>query len=116
MEKKYFYSTKIKEYINIFKTLLTFTYSPLMPYKLSNNTRKRFISVSPNNTCNLALVADVTFNRKMLEIFRPSLAVEAWEIISTVSNKSCNLNLLHNWFLKKYVGQLLPLITAMPNW
>ena len=55
------------------------------------------------------------FNGKKLEMFRPASAVEIKEIIVKSPNKSCDLDPLPTWRLKKCVGQLLPLIIAIFN-
>ena len=51
----------------------------------------------------------------MLEMFRPTSEVEVKEIIIKSPNKSCDLDPLPTWLLKKCVDQLLPLITAIVN-
>ena len=51
----------------------------------------------------------------MLEMFRPTSEVEVKEIIIKSPNKSCDLDPLPTWFLKKCVDQLLPIITAIVN-
>ena len=59
--------------------------------------------------------ADIMFNGNMLEMFRPTSEVEVKEIIIKSPNKSCDLDPLPTWLLKKCVDQLLPLITAIIN-
>ena len=59
--------------------------------------------------------AYIMFNGNMLEMFRPTTDVEVKEIIIKSPNKSCDSDPLLTCFLKKYVDQLLPLITAIIN-
>ncbi|KAK2145807.1 hypothetical protein LSH36_656g01010 [Paralvinella palmiformis] len=49
-------------------------------------------------------------------MFRPTSEVEVKEIIIKYPNKSFDLDPLPTWLLKKWVDQLLPLITAIVNW
>jgi len=51
----------------------------------------------------------------ILEMLRPTSKVEAKEIIIKSPNKSCDLDPLLTWLLKKCVDQLLLLITAIIN-
>ena len=74
--------------------------------------RNKIISDSPNNTCNISMDADIIFNGNMLEMFRPVSEVEVKEIIIKAPNKSCDLDPLPTWLLKKCVDQLLPLIIS----
>jgi len=48
-------------------------------------------------------------------MFRPTSEIELKEIIIKSPNKSCDLDPLPTWLLKKCVDQLLPLITAIVN-
>ena len=59
--------------------------------------------------------ADIIFNGNMLEMFRPTSEVEVKQKIIKSPNKSCDLDPLPTWILKKCVDQLLPLITAIVN-
>jgi len=51
----------------------------------------------------------------MLEMFRPTTDVEVKEIIIKSPNKSCDLDPMPTWLLKKCIDQLLSLITAIVN-
>jgi len=55
------------------------------------------------------------FNREMLEMFRPASEVEVKEIITKSPNKSCDLDPLPGWPLKKCLDERLPLITTIIN-
>jgi len=64
------------------------------------------------NTCNISLDVDIMFWGKMLEMFRP---IEVKEIITKSSYKSCDLDQLRTWLLKKRMDELLPLVTDVMN-
>ena len=137
-EKKCFYSTKIeecgKDQKKLFKltknlmgsnsnvNLPHFTSAELLADKFSNYfmrkatiIRNKIISDTPNSTGDIYMDADIMFNGNMLEMFRPTSEVEVKEIIIKSPNKSCDLDPLPTWLLKKCVDQLLPLITAIIN-
>jgi len=73
------------------------------------------ISDTPNAICNISMDADIMFSETMLEMFRPTSDVEVKEIIIKSPNKSCSLDQLPTWRLKKFVDHLLSLITAIIN-
>jgi len=83
--------------------------------KKTTTIRNKIISDSPNNTCNISMDADNTFYGKMFEMFRLASEVEVEKIISKSPKKSCDLNPLPTWLLKKCVHQFFPLITAIIN-
>jgi len=131
-EKKCFYSTTIEEYgkdqkklFKLTKNLMGsnsnvnlphLTSAELLGDKFSNYfirkttiIRNKIISDTPNTT------GDIIFNGNMLKIFRPTSEVEVNEIIIKSPNKSCDLDPLPIWILKKCVDHLLPLIIAIVN-
>ena len=55
------------------------------------------------------------FSGKMLKIYLPASELQLKEIITKSLNKSCDLNPLLTWLLKKCVDQFLPLITTTIN-
>ena len=59
--------------------------------------------------------ADIMLNGKMFEMFRPTSEVNVKEIITKPPNKSCDLDPVSTWLLKKRVDHLLPQITALVN-
>jgi len=63
----------------------------------------KIISDTPNTTRNISMDANIMFNGNMLEIFRPTSEVEVKEIIVKSPNKSCDLDPLPSWLLKKCV-------------
>ena len=77
--------------------------------------RNKIISDSPNTTSNVSIGADIIFNGNMLEMFQPASEIEVKEITFKSPNNSCDLDKLITWPMKKYVYQLLPLITAIVN-
>jgi len=48
-------------------------------------------------------------------MFQPVSEAEVREIVTKSPNKSCDLDPLPTWLLKKYMDQLLPLIIAIKN-
>ena len=60
------------------------------------------MSDTPNTTGDISMNADIMFNGKILEMFRPTSEVEDKEIIIKSPNKSCDLDPLYTWLLKKY--------------
>jgi len=77
--------------------------------------RNKIITGSPNTICNISMDADIMFNGNVLEMFQLASEVEVKEIITMFLNKSCDLDPLPTWLLKKCVDQLLPLIIAIIN-
>ncbi|PIK41221.1 reverse transcriptase-like protein [Apostichopus japonicus] len=59
--------------------------------------------------------ADVTFNGECLSQFEPTNETEIRELILRVPNKSCSMDPLPTWILKRCVDVLLPIITAIVN-
>ena len=137
-EKKCFYSTKIeecgKDQKKLFKltknlmgsnsnvNLPHFTSAELLADKFSNYfmrkttiIRNKIISDTTNTSYHIFMNEDIMFNGNVLEMFRPTSEVEVKEIIIKSPNKSCDLDPLPTWLLKKCVDQLLPLITAIVN-
>ena len=74
--------------------------------------RNKTISHALNNPFNISMDPDIMFNGKMPELFRSASEVEIKEIITKSLNKSCDLDPLSIWLLKKCINQLPPLITA----
>jgi len=55
------------------------------------------------------------FNEKKLKMFQSTSEVEVKELITKSLNKSRHLDSLPTWLLKKYVDQVLLLITPCIN-
>ena len=69
--------------------------------------RNKIISDTPNTTNDISMDSDIMFNGNMLEMFRDG----SEDIIIKSLNKSCHLDPLPIWLLKKCVDQLLLLLT-----
>jgi len=134
--KKCFYSKKIEECGNdqnkLFKltenlmgsnsnvNLTHFTPTELLVDRFSNYfmrkttiTRNKIISDATNTSYHIFMNEDIMFIGYVFEMFRPTSEVEVKEIIIKSPNKSCDLDPLPTWLLKKCVDQLLLLITAI---
>ena len=100
---------KIKRNSNV--NLPCFTSDELLADKFSNYfmSRNKIISETPNTIGDISMDADIMFNGNILKMFRPNSEIQVKELIIKSSNKSCDLDPMPTWFLKK----CLPLIIAI---
>ena len=78
--------------------------------------KNKIISDFPKYTFSFYVDTVIMFIGKMLVVFRPTSEVEIRKIIIKSPNKSCDLDPLPTWLLKKCLDQLLPMITTVINW
>ena len=77
--------------------------------------RDDLICASTGDLCSIAMKADNIFSGGKLEVFHPASDSEIKGLIFNSPNKSCDLDPLPTWLLKKCIDPLQQPITAIIN-
>lgn len=128
--KTEYYSSRITECKNDQKTLFNITnkllenhHSPKLPSddtELSNRFNSFFYDKISNLRANFvnsvaADTADTLLTNAKFRKLRPTTNDEVSRVIMSCTNKSCELDPLPTWLLKKCLDELLPLLTSLFN-
>ena len=133
--KKCFYCTKIlecckdqKEIFKLTKSLMGEKGEVILPTHTSaEHLANRFSdfftskiekirqSIRVANDCTMAMDADAEFEGTVLQEFPLATQEEVKKLITKAPSKSCELDPLPTWLLKKCLDHLTPLITAIIN-
>ena len=87
----------------------------LLANNFNNFFHDKIEIIRANLSCEeLETQEDMLTDMKLIN-FRPATSDEINVIILPCSNSSCLLDPVPTWLLKEYIGDLLPLITAIVN-